>query len=109
MRRKLVSKGSVMNGVNFLTDKACLDDTVLFHFGASPFITPDIIADVIRVCKEKGTNAISTTDYLLLSGMKKSTKTVLDPENYIAALSQSFSATSTEKYRQGNGEYVAQN
>ena len=34
------------------------------------------------MCKEKGTNAISTTDYLLLSGMKKSTKTVLDPENY---------------------------
>lgn len=75
-------QGSVMNGVNFLTDKACPDDTVLFHFGASPFITPDIITDVIRVCREKGTNAISTTDYLLLSGMKKSTKTVLDPENY---------------------------
>ena len=73
---------SVMNGVNFLSDKAQPDDTVLFHFGASPFIKPDIIADVIRACKEKGTNAISTTDYLLLSGMKKSTKTVLDPENY---------------------------
>lgn len=73
---------SVMNGVNFLSDNAQPDDTVLFHFGASPFIKPDIIADVIRVCKEKGTNAISTTDYLLLSGMKKSTKTVLDPENY---------------------------
>ncbi len=73
---------SVMNGVNFLSDKAQPDDTVLFHFGASPFIKPDIIADVIRVCKEKGTNAISTTDYLLLSGMKKTTKTVLDPENY---------------------------
>lgn len=73
---------SVMNGVNFLSDKAQPDDTVLFHFGASPFIKPDIIADVIKVCKEKGTNAISTTDYLLLSGKKKSTKTVLDPENY---------------------------
>ena len=73
---------SVMNGVNFLSDKAQPDDTALFHFGASPFIKPDIIADVIRVCKEKGTNAISTTDYLLLSGMKKTTKTVLDPENY---------------------------
>ena len=75
-------QGSVMNGVNFLTDKARSDDTVIFHFGASPFIKPDIITDVIRVCKEKGTNAISTSDYLLLSGMKKSTKTVLDPENY---------------------------
>ncbi len=73
---------SVMNGMNYLSDKAQKDDTVLFHFGASPFIKPDIIADVIRVCKEKGTNAISTTDYLLLSGMKKTTASVSDPENY---------------------------
>lgn len=73
---------SVINGVNFLSDKARLDDTVLFHFGASPFIKPDIITDVIRVCKEKGTNAISTTDYLLLSGLKKLTASVSDPENY---------------------------
>ena len=73
---------SVMNGMNYLSDKAQRDDTVLFHFGASPFIKPDIISDVIRVCKEKGTNAISTTDYLLLSGMKKTTASVSDPENY---------------------------
>ena len=75
-------QGSVMNGVKFLKDKVSKDDTILFHFGASPFITEDIIADVIRVCKEKGTNAISTTDYLLLSGEKKITSSVLDPENY---------------------------
>lgn len=73
---------SVMNGVNFLSDKAQPDDTVLFHFAASPFIKPELISDVIRVCREKGTNAISTADYLLLSGRKKSAKTVLDPENY---------------------------
>ncbi len=73
---------SVMNGMNFLKNKVKDDDTVLFHFGASPFITPDIIEDVIKVCKEKGTNAISTTDYLLLSGIKKSTASVSDPENY---------------------------
>ena len=73
---------SVMNGMNYLSDKAQKDDTVLFHFGASPFIKPDIIEDVIRVCKENGTNAISTTDYLLLSGVKKSTASVSDPENY---------------------------
>lgn len=73
---------SVMNGMNYLSDKAQSDDTVLFHFGASPFIKPDIIADVIRVCKEKGTNAISTTDYLLLSGMKNTTASVSDPDNY---------------------------
>ena len=73
---------SVMNGMNYLADKIQRDDTVLFHFGASPFIKHDIIADVIRVCKEKGTNAISTTDYLLLSGVKKSTASVFEPENY---------------------------
>lgn len=73
---------SVMNGMNYLSDKAKRDDTVLFHFGASPFIKPDIITDVIRVCQEKGTNAISTTDYLLLSGVKKTTASVSDPENY---------------------------
>lgn len=73
---------SVMNGVNFMSDKARPNDTILFHFGASPFIKPDIIADVIRVCKEKGTNAISTTDYLLLSGVKKTTDSVSEPDNY---------------------------
>lgn len=73
---------SVMNGVRYLHNIAKPDDTVLFHFGASPFIKPEIITDVIKVCKEKGTNAISTTDYLLLSGKKKFSKTVLDSENY---------------------------
>lgn len=73
---------SVINGVKYLSDKARFDDTVLFHFGASPFIKPDIITDVIRVCKDKGTNAISTTDYLLLSGLKKFTASVSDPGNY---------------------------
>ena len=73
---------SVMNGMNYLSGKVQMDDTILFHFGASPFIKPEIIEDVIRVCKEKGTNAISTTDYLLLSGMKKTTASVSDSENY---------------------------
>lgn len=73
---------SMMNGVDFLRDKIQPQDIVLFHFGASPFITADIITDVIRVCKEKGTNAISTTNYLLLSGIKKTTASVSDPENY---------------------------
>lgn len=73
---------SVMNGVNYLHDKIKADDIVLFHFGAAPFVTADIIADVINVCKEKGTNAISTTDYYLLSGKKQKTSSVLDPENY---------------------------
>lgn len=72
---------SVFNGVNYLQDKISRDDIILAHFGASPFITEDIITDCIRVCKEKG-NAISTIDYFLLSGVKHSLKSVDDPENY---------------------------
>lgn len=74
-------QGSVLNGIRYLEDKISRDDIVLVHFGASPFLTGDIISDCIRVCREKG-NAISTTDYYVLSGKKKSTKSVADPENY---------------------------
>ena len=74
-------QGSVLNGIRYLEDKIERDDIVLVHFGASPFLTGDIITDCIRVCKEKG-NAISTTDYYVLSGKKKSTKSVADPGNY---------------------------
>ena len=74
-------QGSVLNGIRYLEGKINRDDIVLVHFGASPFITGDIITDAIRVCKEKG-NAISTTDYYLLSGKKKSTASVSDPDNY---------------------------
>jgi len=72
---------SMLNGVRFLEDKIARKDIVLFHFGASPFITENIISDVIRVCSEKG-NAISTTDFLLLSGKKKTTDSTADPNNY---------------------------
>lgn len=74
-------QGSVLNGIRYLEDKIGRDDIVLVHFGASPFITDDIITDAIKVCKEKG-NAISTTDYYLLSGKKKTTASVSNPENY---------------------------
>ena len=72
---------SVINGVNYLEDKISRNDIILVHFGASPFITEDIISDCIRVCEMKG-NAISTIDYFLLAGYKNSTKSVDDPENY---------------------------
>lgn len=72
---------SVLNGIRYLEDKTSKDDIVIIHFGASPFITGDIISDCIRVCKEKG-NAISTTDYYVLSGKKKTTESVADPNNY---------------------------
>lgn len=60
---------SVMNGINHLKDRIEGDDIVLVHFGASPFVEGDIISDAIRVCKEKG-NAISTTPFYVLSGIK---------------------------------------
>lgn len=62
-------QGSVLNGINNLQDKCSEDDIVLVHFGASPFVEGDIIADTVRVCKLKG-NAISTTPFYLLSGVK---------------------------------------
>ena len=74
-------QGSVLNGIRYLEDKIDKDDVVLIHFGASPFITGDIISDCIKVCNEKG-NAISTTDFYLLSGKKKSNSSVSDPDNY---------------------------
>ena len=74
-------QGSVLNGINYLEDKINKEDIVLIHFGASPFITNDIISDCIRVCKEKG-NAISTTDFYLLSGKKKMNESVIEPDNY---------------------------
>lgn len=74
-------QNSVLNGIRYLEDKISQDDIILIHFGASPFVTPDIITDAIRVSREKG-NAISTTDYYLLSGKKKTNATVSDPENY---------------------------
>lgn len=62
-------QGSVLNGINNLQDKCSENDIVLVHFGASPFVEGDIIADAVRVCKIKG-NAISTTPFYLLSGVK---------------------------------------
>lgn len=63
-------QASVMNGIYYLEDKVSKDDIVLVHFGASPFLAPELITDAIRVCQEKG-NAISTTPFYLLSGWKE--------------------------------------
>ena len=73
---------SVLNGVNYLEGKINSDDTVLFHFGASPFVTSDIIEDAIKICKVNGTNAISATDFYLLSGEKNDTTSVNNLCNY---------------------------
>lgn len=72
---KWITKGgvdfqhSVLNGVKNLQDKIGADDNVVIHFGASPFVTDEIINDSIEVCNQKG-NAISTTPFYVLSGVK---------------------------------------
>ena len=43
-------QGSVLNGIRYLEGKIDQKDIVLIHFGASPFITGDIISACIRVC-----------------------------------------------------------
>ena len=58
---------SVINGVFHLDNKIKSDDILLVHYGASPFISEEIITDAIKVCKEKG-NCVSATPCYLLCG-----------------------------------------
>lgn len=59
---------SVLNGIKNLDNKCSDKDIILVHFGASPFVEADIIADAIKVSLKTG-NAISTTPFYLLAGM----------------------------------------
>ena len=61
---------SVQQGVNYLENKADPNDNVLVHYGASPFVSEEIISDSIRVCNEKG-NCVSATPVFLLMGNNK--------------------------------------
>lgn len=45
---------SVISGIENLKGKIGEDDQILIHYGASPFVSDDIISDAIRVCVEKG-------------------------------------------------------
>ncbi|WP_323735656.1 IspD/TarI family cytidylyltransferase [Methanosphaera sp. ISO3-F5] len=69
---KWITKGgedfqhSVMNGINNLRDKIDDDDIVMVHYGASPFVTSDVISDAIRVCEEKGNSSPAMSSVLLL-------------------------------------------
>lgn len=67
---------SVINGINNLNDKIEDEDIVLVQYGASPFVTDDIITDAIRVCKEKGNSSPAMSSLLLLGNNEgdKSTK-----------------------------------
>ena len=52
---------STLNGIFHLRDKIDPEDIVVLSFGVSPFCTPDIINDSIRIAKAHG-NAISAED-----------------------------------------------
>lgn len=60
---------STLNGVFNLRDKISPDDLVVISFGVSPFCTPDIINDSIRIAEERG-NAISAEDSALCTCIK---------------------------------------
>lgn len=67
---------SVINGINNLKGKIDDDDIVMIHYGASPFVSNDIISDAIRVCEEKGNSSPAMPSVLLLGSNDgdKSTK-----------------------------------
>lgn len=79
---KWITKGgkefqhSVINGVNNLKGKLDDEDIILVHYGASPFVTEDVITDAIRVCKIKGNSSPAMSSILLLGSNDgdKSTK-----------------------------------
>lgn len=60
---------SAFNGIFNLKGKIDSKDIVVISFGVSPFTTPDIINDGIRVAKEHG-NAISAEDSALCTCIK---------------------------------------
>lgn len=70
---------SVSRGISNLRGKISPEDIVIVHYGASPFVSEDIISDGIRVAARKG-NATSATPCFLLMGSnddgKKSSKWV---------------------------------
>ena len=70
-------QNSVINGVQNLKNKIDDEDMVLIHYGASPFVTDEIINDSIKVCEEKG-NATSATRCFLLAGTYEDNNTSLN-------------------------------
>lgn len=60
---------SVLNGIFNLRNILAPDDIAILSFGVSPFCSPDIINDSIRVAKEHG-NGISSEDYVLCTCIK---------------------------------------
>lgn len=75
---------SVMNGMNYLKGKISTDDYVLIQYGAAPFTSEKIVADVIRVMKEKGSSVTATPCYQLLgSNDGNESRTWVNRDRYI--------------------------
>ena len=47
-------QASVISGLKGLKDEVADSDLVLIHYGASPFVSDEVISDAIRVCKLHG-------------------------------------------------------
>lgn len=62
-------QSSTINGIFSLKGKVSDDDIVLLHSASSPMVTPEIIEDSIRVCKEHG-NAVAANEMILCTGIK---------------------------------------
>jgi 2-C-methyl-D-erythritol 4-phosphate cytidylyltransferase len=62
---------SVINGIRALSGICGPDDIVSIHFGASPFVTDDIIADAIRTASKYG-NGVSSDPVVLCLAEKDS-------------------------------------
>lgn len=79
-------QGSVINGLNNLNNKIDDDDNVLIHYGASPFVTDEIIDDAIKVCNEKGNATPATRCYLLAGTHEEDRSTKWLDRDHIALL-----------------------
>lgn len=75
---------STMNGINYLKDKLSKDDYVLIQYGAAPFTSKEIVSDVIKVMKEKGSAVSGTPCFQLLGTLDGNVSTQwVDRDRYI--------------------------
>lgn len=86
---------STVNGIYNLKDKLSPDDYVVLSFGVSPFCSPDVINDSIRVAKLHG-NGISAEDSFLCTCIKDDEESTT--QNLIRETIKGFSNPWTFRY-----------
>ena len=62
-------QGSVLRGVQGLSDKLRDDDIVTIHTGVAPFLDADLLTENLALCREKG-NAITSYTLYALAGRR---------------------------------------